>query len=187
MSNVKGLVFSVCRDYLQKRYSKEEILKMRDIIGDAAFDVFLNHTDKMFYPLEYYIKVNQAIVELFGDNDIEIIKKIGRYGADMAVRGIFKMLFSFGSPEFIIKRATLAFDKYFDTASLYVTGANSNTVVLELKGFEEVERDQIKYICKRIEGWIERSLEISSGKEAKTVQKTCMGNGDPTCKFIGKW
>ena len=118
MSNIKGISFKPIKKYLEKRYDDSEIKKLTDILGSDVSNTLMNSELNKSYPLEHYIKINKAIVKLFGNDSLDILKKNGRYSADEAVRGINKIFFKFGSPEFIMKQASNVFHKYYETGKL---------------------------------------------------------------------
>jgi hypothetical protein len=86
-----------------------------------------------------------------------------------------------------MKLSTEVFSHYYDTGKLIYVDSTKNSVVGELVGFQIDNKDDMEYICKRIEGWIERSIEISAGKAMKTKQTKCMAKGDETCLFVTEW
>ena len=187
MSGVRGIAFVSIKNYLYKRFPEKEIEKMKEIIDIDSYDILTNCNPKLFYPIDSYIKINKCIVKLFGNMDISILKKIGRYTADEAVRGIYRIFFNFGSPQFIIKKASTIYTKYYDEGMLSVVDIDKNSVTLELFGLKSVKNEQMKYVCLLIEGWLERAAEISAGKSAVTIQEKCRYNNDEICKFIIKW
>lgn len=187
MSKVLGLYFLSIKNYLTKRYSTKEIEKLKNVLNKKEYNILMNLNPKMFYPIQYYINVNKAIVKIFNQEDISLLKKIGRFTADESIRGIYRIFFSFGAPQFIIKRASIVFRKYFDQGNLTIIDCTDNSLTIELNGFEKEISKDIKYICTQIEGWIERTIEITSGREIMINQKKCISNGDTSCLFYCSW
>lgn len=185
MSKIKGIALFSIKKYLEKRYSKDDMELLKNEISESAFKTLMESDLQTFYPLDDFIAINKAIVKLFGANDIDILKKMGRSSADEALQSLFKEFFKFGRPDFILKKVSVLYNEYFDEGKMKLLEIDDRQAVVELSDFPM--NNSMKYICTRIEGWLERALEICAGKKATIDHSTCIAKGDNTCRFHCKW
>jgi hypothetical protein len=185
MANVKGLALVACGNYLKEHFSETELNKVRMQIGDARYSMLMDPLVGSMYPMDDFIMINTAIADILGRGNISILREIGRASADEANRGIYRIFFKVGSPQFIIKKAAVIFSKYYDKGNLSVKEMGDTNTTVELVDFDY--KDKTKYICTRVEGWVERTLDITSGKKVTTHQAKCIAHGDSSCIFESTW
>jgi|GEM_PF-2255569 len=186
MSNVIGHAIISCKNYVDRHFPNE-IEKLKEILDEKTYNTLVNTEGGKYYDINNFININKAISQTFGNNELDIIRDLGRYSATEAVRGVFKAFFKFGSPEFIMKISESVFSKYYDKGKLKLINSTKDSVTGELTGLDIEDKKDVKYICIRVEGWIERSMEISAGKKAKTTQSKCISRGDDSCVFVTEW
>ncbi len=187
MAEVKGHAIISCKNYLTKRFSDKDLLKLKDVLSENNYNILFHAEGEKEYPLNDFIEINKAICKIFSDGNTNILREIGRQSATDAVKGVLKAFFKFGSPQFIMKLATEVFSKYYNTGKLIYVESTKNSVVADLQDFKIDNKEDMEFICKRVEGWIERSIEISAGKGMKTIQTKCMAKGDESCMFYTEW
>ncbi len=185
---VKGLALISCKNFVEKRFNQPDIEKFIKALDQETVLIYNNIVPNKFYPITTFIKINKAIVDIFNNGNISILKKLGRFCADEAVRGIYRVFFKFGTPQFIIRQAANVFSKYYDKGKLNILYTKNNVAAAELIGFNNIEDiSLIKYVCTTIEGWIERSVEICSGKTTNTEHSKCTSKNEGSCIFTCKW
>jgi hypothetical protein len=95
----------------------------------------------------------------------------------------YKIFFRFGSPKFIIDRASQVFSTYYPEGELHVADSSANRCVLHLIRFRQPHR----VIEMNIGGWMDGALELM-GKKNRTVRITKrMTAGDRITEFDATW
>ncbi len=187
MSNVKGHALLACKYYLQKHFKENELLKLRTQLDESKYNLLMNPEPELYYPLNDFVEINLAITKVFSNGNTGIIRDMGRQSATEAVKGAYSSFFKFGNPEHILKICSEVFTKYYDTGKMILKDSTKSSAALELVDFNIEEPSLMDLICTRVEGWIERALEISVGKSMKTNQELCVARGDNSCLFVSAW
>jgi len=124
--------------------------------------------DNTWYPLrEAFVEPTREMCALFFDKDLRGAWELGRFSADLGLRGLYRLFIRFGQTSFIIGRAGVLLGLYYRPARVEVAEKSRERVVLHFVEFPEPS----ELIDHRIAGWIERALELS-GAESMHVEVT---------------
>jgi len=116
--------------------------------------------------IESVIIPTQKVGDLFFDgNHTEAAHMLGRYSAEVALKGIYKIFVRVSSPHFVLSRASSIFSAYYNPSVIRVIEGKDRRCVLELKQFKTNE----KLIMNRIAGWVEQTLEITLKRALSVV------------------
>ena len=107
----------------------------------------------------------------------------GRYSADAALTGIYKIYVKMSSPGHIIDRASRIIQAYYQPSEVIATGYIGKNVQVHLIKFPEID----KVIEYRIAGWMERALELSGCKNVQVNIAKSLTAGDSKTEFHMKW
>ena len=94
-----------------------------------------------------------------------------------------------GGPALVFNRAGSVWNNYYDDGRYLVESVDERSGALRIEG----STSACPVICKRIEGWMERALELTIGPQAHpTIRETDHvhrdGPGAPTyCRFAAQW
>ncbi|MFP4061147.1 MAG: hypothetical protein ACOCXD_00450 [Bacteroidota bacterium] len=126
----------------------------------------------------------QTIGKVFFGGDIKKAAWMsGRYSAESALTGIYKLYVKFSTPMHIIDRAGRIFQAYYQPSEIETANKIKNGVNLRITKFPEPD----KTIDYRIAGWIEKALEISGCQNVKVQVIKSLTKGDPVTEFEMKW
>jgi len=141
-----------------------------------AFEFYKIH-DALVVPI-------QTVCALFYDNDLNKgLRDIGRHSSQFALKGVYKIFFRFGSPQFIIDRASRVFSNYYPEGKMRVAESSSNGVILQVVQFPE----PYELIELNIKYWLEGVLDLLNRKE-RTIEITkAMTKGDPVTEYAVNW
>lgn len=184
MVQVKGSTLVPRLKFIQERgrgEQKEQALGR--LSPEFRQAVALGLLQNQWYPFDYFVQLTQAIDKVFGRGDLSFIPELGRYSAEAALKGIYKVFYKVGSPEFIIKRATRVWSQYYSSGSLTVVTAGPKQVKIVLADFALPLREH----CLSVLGWIQKTLEMSAGHPARVEETQCRLKGDTTCEFTAAW
>lgn len=137
-----------------------------------------------WYPLqEAFIEPTRKICDLFYGGRDKGAWEVGRYSADIALKGIYKLFVKLGSPEFLIKRASKVMSTYYRPSELIVHEMSSGKAKVHIVKFPEANR----FIELRIAGWMERAMEISGCRHVDIKITRSLAKGDLVTEFATEW
>jgi hypothetical protein len=136
-----------------------------------------------WYPFDQFIELNLLIDRLFGRGDLELVRMLGRHGADANLTTIYRLFFKVGSPLWILSRTLRLYSAHYDTGWAEVTTRGANAAVLRIRNVEQPHRVH----CLSVAGWAERSIELSGGKHAFVEESRCRTAGDELCQLDVAW
>jgi len=164
MAKVKGTVFSPRLDYIEKKASPAEQAQIHELLSPELRTQIEQHMlSNQWYPFEYYLELNRAIVQVLGHGQEAILREVGYYSAEVALNGIYKTFFRAGSPGFIIKIATRAWEQYFQNGALRVETHSDKQLTVHFTGIEVLAREHFISTA----GWITKVLELSGAKNVR--------------------
>jgi hypothetical protein len=142
-------------------------------------------TSNGWYPLEEAGSIpTQKIGELFFEGDaMKGAWESGRFSADDALNGIYKLYVKFSSPGHIIARASRVFSAYYRPSVMETFDQKPNSVKLRITRMDEPSA----VIENRIAGWVERALEISGCNEVEINLPSSISKGDSSTIIECNW
>ncbi len=109
--------------------------------------------------------------------------ELGRYSADTALHGIYKVFVRVLNPAFLIQRAGRILSTFYHPSKIEVIEASGKSVILYITEFGSPH----VIIEKRIGGWIEKALEITGCKDIEIDIPRSMAKGDPVTEYRISW
>ncbi len=182
---IKGTAILAIRDFVKDNFQE----KFNEWINSLPNDSKLIYTGAIdssrWYPLEAGgIVPTKKTAELFYQNDYKKgALEAGRFSAEKALTGIYKIFVKAASPSFIIQRASRIFATYYQPCKMEVVENVDRHVLVEISDMTHSDV-VIEY---RIAGWIKKALEISGAENVKVEFLKSMTNGDPTTQININW
>jgi len=136
-----------------------------------------------WYPFEQFIELNLVLDRLFGKGDLGIIKTLGKYGADANLTTIYRLFFKVGTVHWILGRAVRLWSAHYDSGFMEVATRGPKAAVLRIRGFSTPHPAH----CLSVQGWCERSIELSGGKNVTLKESLCRTRGDELCQLDALW
>ncbi len=136
-----------------------------------------------WYQFEMFVELNQRIDALFGAGDLALVKELGRYGADANLTTIYRLFFKVGTVQWILSRASRLWGMHYDAGRMIVRAPGGREVELEIVDYDTPHRTH----CVSVEGWIERSVELSGGRDVLLDELDCRARGDARCRMRVRW
>jgi hypothetical protein len=136
-----------------------------------------------WYPFEQFVELNTVIDRVFGNGDFGLIKDLGRFGADANLTTIYRLFYKVGTVHWILGRAVRLWSAHYDSGYLEVMTRGPKTSVLRVRGFDTPHRAH----CLSVQGWCERSIELSGGKNVTVEEPLCRTKGDELCQLEATW
>ena len=130
-----------------------------------------------------YRQLSESIIAYFGKGSPEIFKETAAYVTFADINSFLRTLIKVGTPTFIARQWPKAWAFYFSDGILKITKFKDKHVELELIDAEGYGLTA----CLAIQGWGEKSLELSGAKKAKVAHPECKFSGGSKCIFIATW
>ena len=177
---VKGTAVLAIKEYVKNNFPTE-FKNWVDSLNPASKDIFAGSIDstKWYGVKEGALEPTLKMSNLFFNGDaLKGAWESGRYSAQKALTGIYKIFVKASSPSYIIQRASRVFSTYYQPCEMKVLNSTSNGCLVEISNMDNC----YDVIDNRIAGWIEKALEISGAKEIKV--KLTLKPGDDTVREI---
>lgn len=162
---VKGTAVIAIRDYVKSQHPAQ-YQQWIDSLTPTSKELFSGLIDstKWYHVDEGVVDPTKNVGLLFYQGDIlKGAWHSGRYSAQKALTGIYKIFVKATSPAYIIQRASRVFATYYRPCEIIVTESNPQSVRLDLTDIDK----KYDVIENRIAGWIEQALEISGAKNVQ--------------------
>lgn len=180
---VKGAVLKPMPRFVKERYPAQYEAWM-ELLTEEARTVLERGIVTSWYPIgRAMIEPTEVLCGLVEDPADEVAWQLGRFSADFALRGIFRIFVRLGSPGFIVKRASHVFNTYYTNAVLRVHASGPRHVTVYLLEFPEPNH----LVERRIGGYMERAVEISGGRDVRSTVVSSLAAGDERGEFHFTW
>jgi hypothetical protein len=181
---IKGTAVKTIPEFVREKYPND-FANWANSLSDNAKKIILNVTTSGWFPmLAGGIEPTQKVGSVFYNNDFKKgAWELGRFSANIALHGVYKLYVKFSSPGHIISRASRVFAAYYAPSKMEVSEHRSKSVKLYLSNFDEPS----EVIECRIAGWIERALEISGCNDIRVSIPESLCKGASQTVFACSW
>jgi len=170
---VKEMFGSRYNEWLKSLPEKSKAIIEQPIYATTWYSL----TDSVIVP-------TQKVADLFyAGNAAKAASEIGRYSADVALKGVYKIFVRVSSPHFVLSRASSIFATYYQPSDIKVIESLDKKAVLQLSKFHPND----KLIMNRIAGWIEKTLEITLKSALKVDVENHIEGANLTSKITIIW
>jgi len=138
-----------------------------------------------WYPMkeDYHVPIDK-IVEMFYGGNVKIAgEAIGKFSAELALTGIYKLFLMVATPKYLMTRASVVFTTYYLPSEIKVSESSSKSVTMQVTKFADIT-PAIEY---RIAGWCVRAVELCGHKNVQYKLTKSLLKGDPCTEFIYSW
>ena len=136
-------------------------------------------------PVGTWNRLMNAFVEgQGGDAAIEL----SRFVAAEDLNFLFKMLLKMGSPEFVLKRTSAIYLRYFDSGEFVTEELAPREWRLTLTAPTDEEAGPSEVVCTYgVCGWLVEALVRTGAKSAQVRHVKCRFHGAPRCEYKATW
>ena len=195
MGRVRGTAVLGTLDFVGSRFGREAAervvallpVDMRDTLGDAAGGGIAPHG---WYDTALLVELTARIDSEMGEGDLALARAAGKHVAFQDVNRFFKWLMRLGGPSILFSRAGAVWNNYYDDGRYVLENVGDGRASIRIEGGTSAG----PVVCKRVEGWIERALEITLGPEKQpTIRESAHLMRDasvgelPFCRFVAEW
>ncbi len=182
---VKGAAVLTIPLFIKARFGDPGLQRWLARLSEPARAVYANSVlASNWYPLdEILIAPTSTMCDLFYDGRVQGAVDQGRFSAEHALRGIYKIFVKFGSTEGLVSRASTILPTYYQPSAMQVVDRSAGAVRLRITEFERPHT----VVEHRIKGWMERALEISGVRAPQVTIASSMTTGSPFTEYEISW
>ncbi len=176
---IKGTAVRTLPKYILLKYP-ELYEQWLDNLPEQSKNIFL---DKI-YPSHFYDLSSAAVdpikvfAKLINQSPEDLAFEIGKFSAEDAFKGVYKIFASITSASFYIRKAKTIFATYYDDVIVDVNAPSNRNIELNIGKVNE----QDKIIYQRIAGWIYMLVIVTQRVEPEIDYKY-LANNDGTISF----
>jgi hypothetical protein len=185
MARIKGTAVSASVAYLRNRLGEEGFDRLLQTLPEdprASFSrTVLESTWYEFGHLLILMRAAESQVALPPGRSLAW--DMGRFSAEHGLNTVYRMFFKMADPSYIVKRASHLFPAYYDSGEMRLVTQDSSGAVIRIAGF----REPCTEFCDRMQGWMERTIELTGSKHVQLEHPRCAARGDAYCEYRGLW
>jgi hypothetical protein len=159
----------------------------RQAIGDPASPAILTQG---WYHCRVVSDLTRAVDEACGQGDLALARAVGKHVAFEDMNRFFKWLLRLTGPSTIFTRAASVWNNYHSAGRYVVEHLGDRRAAIRIDDWDSAD----PVICKRVEGWIERALELTLGTGTQpNIHEESHLAQDPAvtphrfCRYVAQW
>jgi hypothetical protein len=158
--SIKGTAVTPTIDFIIERHGEDVYQHIVSRLPQS--NALRNRTIKRgdWIDLYDFIAFCHMAIEEIWMGDITKAHDLGYMSAKDSMPSLFKMFFKLGNVDYIIGKASLLFDNYYNTAILELQERSKKSSAITIRKLH----DPSTIIVRRIVGYIEACIELSGGK-----------------------
>lgn len=182
---VRGAILQSMKEFLVDRYGMGNYEYWLHALPDSSQNIFGGKlSENGWYDIDDgLIEPLRLLVKQFYDGLVPAARAIGFYNAEKALTGFLKFVVKRGSPGFVVRQASSILAKYYRPCTTEVPVNEKRHAIVRITEFSRMD-SLIEY---RIQGWMEKALEVSGCSDVRIEIAKSMARGDEVSEFIGSW
>ncbi|MBI2893331.1 MAG: hypothetical protein HYY06_07240, partial [Deltaproteobacteria bacterium] len=113
----------------------------------------------------------------------QLCLEMGRFGATVNLPTIYRVFLRFGSPMFLLQKASRLWQVNYDSGALVATREGKQGARLRIEAFDRPHRAH----CLSVLGWSSRAVELTGFKVVSAREEKCRTRGDEACELVLDW
>jgi len=181
---VKGATVLTRRQCVAEMFGPDAPAKVADALPASSRDAWTKpHLASAWLPMAQLIDVDTAIVTSLLGGNIPRIREVAIHSANLELNALYKFLMRLGSPDFVVKRLSVAYSTKIQKGRLVHHAGDGTKNRLEL-------HDVVlpKYLCEHaMPQWGQTAVELTGAKGVTATKNACRHDGKPTCAWTISW
>lgn len=182
---VKGTGVSVLPEYIRRRHGEAAFARWLGSLPEPSREIFRKtiRLSDWFPAGEAYLEPTEAACRMFFADPEAGARELGRFSADYALGGVYRMFLRLPSVKFFIERSTQMLSTYLRPCASRVAEVGDGRAVVQitqLPGITDLTEQ-------RIAGWIQRALEIHGCRRVEVEIARSLAGGDDRTEFLLAW
>jgi len=180
VSNVKGSALASRLLWVRLGHGEAGLERLERQASPELQPVLVNGVAMArWYPFPLFIELIEVIDRLFGKGDLGLVRELARFGADANLKTVYRLFYKIGTVRWILGRSARLWSAHYDAGELALLDDRPGNIAMEIVGFDTPHPIH----CHSVQGWCERSIEISGGKDVVLQELSCRATGGDRCLF----
>ncbi len=182
---VKGTILSSIQGFVKENFPNryEDWINGLNATSKKFFTSSIMAADWYDYQ-DGFIEPSVLVAKMFYNNDLKKSgKEVGRYSAEVGLKGIYKVFVFVAKPQFIIKRGGKILSSFYNPSALKIGEERLKGVDVHVTSFPDIT-EIAEY---RIAGWMEKALEICGVKNISIEITESLVLGDERTTYVVNW
>lgn len=183
--DVKGSVVISVAKFIQERFGAEGHARWLAALSPQAQEVFTKPIlSSLWYPiLPCLAEPTVVLCNQFYGGDMKGAWESGRFSADVALSGVYRIFAIVGSPQTVLKKGCAGMSMLYKDSEIALTEVGDKSGTLTVTKFPEPH----PALEMRLGGFIERSLEICKCKGVRVKLGKRLTQGAPVTECLICW
>lgn len=181
---VKGTSIQATRDFVKAKFpgKYEEWMKALSAESQQLYYNRVNVGEWYDLKIAYTDPLDKIVEMFYYKNAQKGGEEMGKYSAEIGLKGIYKVFLLIASPQYLMKRAARTMQTFYNSSELEVSEDNKVTTVT-IKKFDGLTA-ALEY---RIAGWISKALELCKCKNISYHMASQISKGHTSTQIQFKW
>jgi len=138
-----------------------------------------------WYPIveAYNTPMDKAIAMFFAGNTKNGGEAMGKFSADIALKGIYKLYLMIATPQNLMQKASVMFSTFYNPSEIKLSDVGPKTVTMQITKFENMT----PVLECRIGGWCVRALELCGCKNISYKISKSLTRGETHTDLVFSW
>ena len=195
MAKIRGASVLGTLEYAHDTFGKDALARVllalpataREALGDGLQTSIVTNG---WYDCSLVIDLTREIDRTCGKGDLAFARAVGKHVAFQDVNRFFKWLLRVSGPAAVFTRAGSVWKNYYSSGRYVFEGAQGKHASIRLEDWDCAD----PVICARVEGWMERALELTIGSPGRAViRESAHLAQDPAlgkvlfCRYEAQW
>jgi hypothetical protein len=178
----KGTIVLHARSFVVSRFGALGWQAVLDRLPEDDRKTFSAMLPITWYPHEADVRLFQAIVDVHGKGDKQLLLELGRFEAEHDLRRIHRMFMRFADPAYVLEKASDYWSRFHNTGRWTVdrTENGASGTLFEWDPPHELH-------CLYLGAYIARMFELVGARQVRVDHPRCRCRGDRGCTFEGTW
>ncbi|MEM7352994.1 MAG: heme NO-binding domain-containing protein [Acidobacteriota bacterium] len=182
MSKVKGTKINSKINFLQEKYGDNVVEKVLGSLSPEDQSQLRSIVDLGWYEMELFLHLLEAIVQVVGKGNDQILDRMGRYGAEDLSLHAYKVYFRSGDPEVVLSKMIPIHASLNDPGEMEIERRQDN----ELDVIVKAPRSGLAH-CRVARAFYQRCVELCEVAGATVEETACSSRGADACVFHVTW
>ncbi len=181
---VKGSVVRTIGKFVQDRFPNKYASWKENLPAESGkiYQEAILATE--WYPIkEGVIQPTEVLCKMFYDTEKEGAWESGRYSAQIALTGIYKVFVLISTPAFLMNRSKKILSSFYSPTEIEVVESKGSSMVVHITKWPQPNQ-LVEY---RIAGWMEKALQICGCKNLTVEITKSLTKRDEVTEFQINW
>jgi hypothetical protein len=168
MPKMRGASVLATLDFLRATFGEPGLARVLTSLSPGAREQLAGPAAILpdgWYDTSALSELTRSADSLLGKGDLSLARVMGKHVAFADVNRFFRWLFRLAGPKALFSRAGSVWNSYYDTGTYVLESVEEGRAILRIEGWDAAD----EVLCRRLEGWIARAVELTIGPDTNPV------------------